>query len=229
MKISVIIPCFNEENFILKTLKKVNEQKKNFDIEIIVSDDCSTDRSLQLLQENNNLFDQLIESNQNHGKGFAIGKGIESASGEIVIIQDADLEYNPEEYKLLLDPFFKNDADIVYGSRFQGAGAKRIVYYKNRVANFVLTTLVNILTNLNFTDVETGYKVFKKSVLNGIILNEKTFTFEIEFTMKIAKKKLKIFEVGITYNGRTVEEGKKIKLKDGILALYCIFKYRFFN
>ena len=103
------------------------------------------------------------------------------------------------------------------------------MYYKNRVANFVLTTLVNILTNLNFTDVETGYKVFKKSVLNGIILNEKTFTFEIEFTMKIAKKKLKIFEVGITYNGRTVEEGKKIKLKDGILALYCIFKYRFFN
>jgi glycosyltransferase involved in cell wall biosynthesis len=229
LKISVIIPCFNEENFILKTLKKVNEQKKKFDIEIIVSDDCSTDRSLQLLQENNNLFDRLIESNQNHGKGFAIGKGIESASGEIVIIQDADLEYNPEEYKLLLDPFFKNDADIVYGSRFQGAGAKRIVYYKNRVANFVLTTLVNILTNLNFTDVETGYKVFKKSVLNGIILNEKTFTFEIEFTMKIAKKKLKIFEVGITYNGRTVEEGKKIKLKDGILALYCIFKYRFFN
>ncbi len=229
MKISVIIPCFNEENFILKTLKKVNEQKKKFDIEIIVSDDCSTDRSLQLLQENNNLFDRLIESNQNHGKGFAIGKGIESANGEIVIIQDADLEYNPEEYKLLLDPFFKNDADIVYGSRFQGAGAKRIVYYKNRVANFVLTTLVNILTNLNFTDVETGYKVFKKSVLNGIILNEKTFTFEIEFTMKIAKKKLKIFEVGITYNGRTVEEGKKIKLKDGILALYCIFKYRFFN
>lgn len=229
MKVSVIIPCFNEENFILKTLEKVNKQKKNFNLEIVVSDDCSTDKSLTLLKENNNLFDKLIEAKQNYGKGHAVKKGIENANGEIIIIQDADLEYNPEEFKILLDPFLNNEADIVYGSRFQGAGAKRIVYYKNRVANFVLTTLVNIFTNLNFTDVETGYKVFKKSVLDDIHLNEKTFTFEIEFTMKIAKKKLKIFEVGITYNGRTVEEGKKIKLKDGILALYCIFKYRFFN
>ena len=229
MKTSIIIPCFNEKNFILETLKKVNDQKKFFDLEIIICDDCSTDGTIALLDENKNLFDKLLLTDKNLGKGHAVGRGINESSGEIILIQDADLEYDPEEYNKILEPFTKSGADIVYGSRFQGAGAKRIVYYKNRVANFVLTTLVNILTNLNFTDVETGYKAFRKKVLENITLNEKTFTFEIEFTMKIAKKKLKIFEVGITYNGRTVEEGKKIKLKDGILALYCIFKYRFFN
>jgi glycosyltransferase involved in cell wall biosynthesis len=229
LKISVLIPTYNEERYILQTLKKVNDQKNKFDLEIIISDDGSTDGTISLLNNNQNLYDKLINNKNNQGKGSALRTGFDNCSGEIIIIQDADLEYNPEEFVDLIDPFFKADADVVYGSRFLGNKTKRILYFKNRVANYALTLLVNILTNLNFTDVETGYKAFKREILKEIELKENSFTFEIEFTMKVAKLKKKIYEVGISYNGRTIEEGKKIKLKDGFLALYCILKYKFFN
>ena len=229
MKISVIVPCFNEKDFILKTLTNINLQKQKFDLEIIISDDHSSDGTLNLLEANNNLFDVLIKSEINQGKGAALKKAFEIAKGEIILIQDADLEYDPNEYSKIINPFLTKDADVVYGSRFTGSGPNRIIYFKNRVANFILTLLVNILTDLNFTDVETGFKAFKKNIFQEINLKENSFTFEIELTMKIAKLKKKIFEVGISYNGRTVEEGKKIKIIDGIKALYCIFKYKLFN
>jgi glycosyltransferase involved in cell wall biosynthesis len=229
VKISILIPTYNEEAHILETLRKVNKQKIKFDLEIIISDDGSTDQTKNLLNDNKNLFNKLIINKNNQGKGAALKIGLENCSGEIIIIQDADLEYNPDEFNDLIDPFLKNKADIVYGSRFLGNKTKRVLYYKNRIANFFLTLLVNLLTNLNFTDVETGYKAFRKDILKDIVLNENSFAFEIEFTMKIAKLKKRIYEVGISYDGRTVEEGKKIKLKDGFFALYCIFKYKFFN
>jgi len=229
VKISILIPTYNEEAYILHMLKKVNEQKNKLDLEIIISDDGSTDQTISLLNNNKYLFDKLITNKKNQGKGGALKNGLNNCSGEIIIIQDADLEYNPEEYTDLVNPFLKNNADVVYGSRFLGNKTKRVLYFKNRVANFFLTLLVNLLTNLNFTDVETGFKAFKKDILKDIKLKENSFTFEIEFTMKIAKLNKKIYEVGISYNGRTVEEGKKIKLKDGFLALFCILKYRFFN
>lgn len=229
MKISILIPTYNEETYILQILKKVNEQKTKFNLEIVICDDGSTDQTILLLNENKNLFDKLIKNQKNQGKGAAVKVGLNNCSGEIIIIQDADLEYNPDEFSDLISPFLKNEADVVYGSRFLGNKTKRVLYFKNRIANFLLTTFVNLLTNLNFTDVETGYKAFKRDILKDIQLKEDSFAFEIEFTMKIAKLKKKIFEVGISYNGRTVEEGKKIKLNDGLLALYCILKYRFFN
>lgn len=229
MKISILIPTYNEESYILQTLKRVNEQKSKLNLEIVISDDGSTDQTISILNNNKYLFDKLVSNKKNQGKGAALKIGLNNCSGDIIIIQDADLEYNPEEFSDLIDPFLKNEADVVYGSRFLGNKTKRVLYFKNRIANFFLTMLVNLLTNLNFTDVETGYKAFRKDILKDIVLKENSFTFEIEFTMKIAKLKKRIYEVGISYNGRTVEEGKKIKVKDGFLALYSIFKYRFFN
>jgi len=229
VKISIIIPTYNEERYILQILQKVNDQRSKFDLEIVISDDASTDQTISLLNNNQNLYDKLINNKENQGKGSALRNGFANCSGDIIIIQDADLEYNPEEFSDLIEPFLKSDADVVYGSRFLGNKTKRILYFKNRVANFFLTLLVNICTNLNFTDVETGYKAFKKEILKEIQLKENSFAFEIEFTMKVAKLKKKIFEVGVSYNGRTIEEGKKIKLRDGILAVYCILKYKLFN
>ncbi len=225
MKISVIIPCFNEENTIIEILKKVNKQKKNFDIEIIISDDGSTDRTINLLDENIDLYDKLVKNKNNLGKGSAIKKGLEITKGDIIIFQDADLEYDPNDYVKLIKPFIENQADVVYGSRFLGSSAQRVIYYSHRVANFLITSLVNIFTNINYTDVETGYKVFRKSILDTIDLKEKSFGIEIETTMKISKLNPKIFEVGISYNGRTYAEGKKITFKDGLIAIWLIFKY----
>ena len=204
MKISIIIPCFNEEKFIIETLKKVNKQRENFDIQIIVSDDCSTDKTIDLLNKNTNLYDDIIISERNKGKGSAIKNAIPLIKGDITLIQDADLEYNPKDYTSLFNPFIEDDADVVYGTRF-GSGKKvRIFYYINRVANFFITNLVNSLTNINYTDVETGFKAIKTKYLKQLNLQENTFTIEIEITMKISKiKLLKIFEVGISYSGRT--------------------------
>ena len=228
-KISVIIPCFNEENSIIQILKKVNLQKSNYDIEIIVSDDGSTDDTISLLKKNPLLYDKLVESKNNLGKGSALKKGIEISEGEIILFQDADLEYDPQDYKKLISPFISNNADVVYGSRFQGSSAHRLIYFTHRIANAILTIFVNFLTNINFSDVETGYKVFRKSLLDKINLEEKSFGIEIEITMKLAKLKPKIFEVGISYNGRTYAEGKKISVKDGIIAMYLIIKYFFIS
>jgi glycosyltransferase involved in cell wall biosynthesis len=227
MKISVIIPCFNEENTIIEILKKVNKQKKNFDIEVIISDDGSTDRTINLLDENIDLYDKLVKNKNNLGKGSAIKKGLEITKGDIIIFQDADLEYDPNDYGKLIKPFIENQADVVYGSRFLGSSAQRVIYYSHRVANFLITSLVNIFTNINYTDVETGYKVFRKSILDSIDLKENSFGIEIETTMKISKLNPKIFEVGISYNGRTYSEGKKITFKDGLIAVWLVFKYFF--
>ena len=229
MKISVILPCFNEENTIVEILKKVNQQKKKFDIEVIISDDGSTDRTINLLDENVDLYDKLVKNKNNLGKGSAIKKGLEITKGDIIIFQDADLEYDPNDYRKLIKPFLENQADVVYGSRFLGSSAQRVIYYSHRVANFLITTLVNIFTNINYTDVETGYKIFRKSILDSIDLKENSFGIEIETTMKISKLNPKIFEVGISYNGRTYAEGKKITFKDGLIAIWLVFKYFFKN
>jgi glycosyltransferase involved in cell wall biosynthesis len=227
MKISVIIPVFNEEKYILDVLKSIRHYNKNLNIEVIVSDDGSTDNTTLILSQNDQLFDKLINNPINRGKGAAIKSALKYITGEIVIIQDADLEYSPNQYKKLIDPIINDNAQAVYGSRFIGGEKKRVIYFSNRVANFILTFLVNIITNINFTDVETGHKAIKKEAIDKIILNENSFTFEIELTLKLAKNKVRFYEVGINYNGRSYEEGKKIKLKDFFKALWAIIKYGF--
>ena len=217
---------YNEEKYILEILKKVNLQKKNYDLEIIISDDASTDKTLELIKQNSHLYDKLIENKENRGKGAAIINSLNEVSGKYLLIQDADLEYDPLDYEKLFLPALKFNADAVFGSRFHGGGAKRILYFKNRFANFILSLLVSILTNINFSDVETGYKLVRSEIFKSLKLSEKTFAIEIEIVMKLARKNLKFFEVGISYNGRTYEEGKKISFKDGIIALYKIFYYK---
>ena len=230
MKISIIIPCYNEENYIINTLNKVNEQRKYFDLQIIVCDDGSNDQTINLLENNPHLFDKLIKSTKNKGKGNAIRNALDFLEGDITLIQDADLEYNPNDYKTLFEPFINDDADVVYGTRFGGGKKVRIFYYINRVANFFITNFTNALTNINFSDVETGYKAIKTKYFKELNLKENSFTIEIEITMKLSKiKKIKIYEVGISSSGRTYEEGKKIKMIDGFKAIYAIFKYKFFN
>ncbi len=224
MKITILIPVFNEKNYILRVLEKVNSKKKNYDLEIIVVDDCSTDGTVELLKNHAHLYDKIFYKNKNEGKGSAIIKGIEFAQGEYTLVQDADLEYSPDDYAQLFKPI-NNDADAVYGSRFKGSEPKRIIYFFNRVANFLITFLVNCLTNINFSDVETGYKLVKTRLLKEINLQEKTFAFEVELTMKLSKLNIKFYEVGINYDGRKYEEGKKIQLKDGFIAIYKIFYY----
>ena len=229
MKYSIVIPVYNEEKFILQVLKNVNAQKENFDLEIIVIDDGSNDNTRQILKNNNSLYDHLIENDLNQGKGKSIINSLKYISGDYILIQDADLEYNPEDYIKLINPIIKYNADVVYGSRFKGSEPKRIIYFSNRVANFILSLCVSILTNINFSDIETGYKFIRTDLFKSLNLKEKTFAIEVEITMKLAKKMSRFFEVGISYNGRTYEEGKKIKLKDGVEALYKIFYYKLFN
>ena len=228
MKISIIIPVYNEENTIIQILRKVNKQKEFLDLEIIISDDGSTDSTKKLLESHKNLYDNIYFSETNKGKGSAIINALNLVNGEYILIQDADLEYDPIDYNKLIKPIYDDNADIVYGSRFQGSEPKRVLYFSHRLANFILTLLVNILTNINFSDVETGYKLVRTSIIKKINLREKSFAFEIETTMKLAKKKFKFYEVGINYYGRTYEEGKKIGFIDGIIALYKIFYYRIF-
>jgi glycosyltransferase involved in cell wall biosynthesis len=225
VKISVIIPCYNEVNTIDEILRRVNDSPvKN--LEVIVVDDGSNDGTAEKLK-NLPTHDRFIilYHDINLGKGAAIRTGIASATGEIVIIQDADLEYHPQEYSNLVEPIINDKADVVFGSRFTGSGAHRVLYFWHRVGNGLLTTLSNMFTNINLTDMETGYKVFRRELIQSIDIKEDRFGFEPEITAKIAKTKCRIYEVGISYYGRTYSEGKKIDWRDGIWAIYCILKY----
>ena len=232
MKISIVVPLYNEERTIINILSKIqNEIKKlnEFDFEVIIINDGSNDNSKKLLEENSNLYNTLISFNKNRGKGFAIKEGLKKISGEIILIQDADLEYLPHNYKNLLEPFKEYEAQVVYGSRFKSTEASRVLFFWHMIANKIITFCSNIFSNLNLTDVETGYKVFRSDILKKIDLKENSFAFEIEVTQKIAKikPKLRIFEVGISYFGRTYDEGKKIGFKDALSALISIFKHSF--
>jgi len=221
--LSVIIPVYNEEETIRKLLDRVFYAP--FRKEIIVIDDGSTDTTRQILSEIDNPAITIISHPRNRGKGRAIQSGLDAATGDIVVIQDADLEYNPDEFPVLLNPILAGHADMVYGSRFAGHGEHRVLYFWHYVGNRFLTLLSNMLTDLNLTDMETCYKAFSRRALDGIRINEKRFGFEPEITAKIAKKRLRIYEVPISYYGRTYEEGKKINWRDGFRAIYCILKY----
>ena len=225
MKFSILIPVHNEENYVLEVLKRVNNQKKKFDLEIIVSNDGSTDKTKTLLEENSNLYDVLVNNEANLGKGSAIRLGLSKAQGEFVLIQDADLEYNPSDYEKLFEPAINCKADVVYGSRFLGGGYVRLHFFWHYLANKLLTTISNIFTNLNMSDMETGYKLIKTDILKKINIQEKSFGIEPELTIKLAKNKCVFYEVPISYEGRSYAEGKKITLRDAFIAIYCIFKY----
>ena len=229
MKLSIIIPVYNEKDYILSVLEKVNKQKDKFNLEIIVTDDGSIDGTADLIKNNKHLYNKAIFNKKNEGKGSAIKECLNHVTGDYVLIQDADLEYNPDEYINLVSPIINYNAEIVFGSRFKGGQPERVLYFKNRFANFILSLLVSILTDINFSDVETGYKLIKTSKLKSLDLNEKSFGIEIEIVMKLAKTNSNFYEVGISYHGRTYEEGKKIRFIDGIVALYKIFYYKFFN
>ena len=233
-KLSIIIPCYNENHTIEKIISKIIESLINYKIEnyeILIVDDFSTDGTREKLTdyESKDKF-KIIYHEKNQGKGAAIQTAIKYIEGDITLIQDADLEYDPSDYNKLLLPFFETDADIVYGSRFLGGGKYvRIHFFWHYLANKILTFICNLFINLNLTDVETGYKVFKSSTLKKITLVEKSFSFEPEITIKLAKKKFKFFEVPISYNGRSYEEGKKIGLKDAFIALKAIILYSIKN
>ena len=229
MKISIIIPCFNEEKTILLVINKILSNYHG-EKEIIVIDDCSNDKTREILKSDlEDKIDKLIFNEKNYGKGFSIRKGINIAEGDVILIQDADLEYDPSDYNNLLKPIEKGVADVVYGSRFLGGEEKRVLYFWHTIGNKFLTTISNMFSNLNLTDMEVGYKLFKYNVIKDIDLIENRFGFEPEITAKIAKKKIRIFEVGISYYGRKYEDGKKITWKDGVSALRCIIKYNLFN
>lgn len=229
MKLSIIIPCFNEINtieIILKKIIKLYPEEK----QVIVIDDCSTDGSREILQNNIfKLIDNLVLNDKNYGKGYCVKKGIEVAEGDIILIQDADLEYDPGDYYKLVNPIKNNYADVVYGSRFIGSDEKRVLYYWHSLGNYFLTLFSNILSNLNLTDMEVCLKSFRSNILKRIKLNENRFGFEPEITAKISKLNLRIYEVGIKYYGRKYSEGKKINWKDGISAIRCIIYYNIFH
>ncbi len=231
-KLSIIIPAFNEGPTIHFILEKIDSVilLGNLEKEIIVVDDCSSDQTVDRLNDYKKKHPdqviQLIQHPKNQGKGAALHTGIKQATGDILVIQDADLEYDPNEFNILLKPILDGFADVVYGSRFIGGKPHRILFFWHSIGNKILTFLSNALTNLNLTDMETCYKMFRTNVIQSIDLQEKRFGFEPEVTAKIAKiKGVRIYEVGISYFGRTFEEGKKIGWKDGFRAIYCILKY----
>ncbi|WP_298392509.1 glycosyltransferase family 2 protein [Flavobacterium sp.] len=231
-ELTIIIPVFNEEKTIHLLLDKVKNVALNGNLQkqIIIIDDCSTDNTKSVINDyiktNVEFNIQLFSHDKNKGKGAAIHTGISKATGDFTIIQDADLEYNPEEYNILLQPVLDGFADVVYGSRFMGGNAHRVLFFWHTIGNKFLTFLSNMFSNLNLTDMETCYKLFNTKILQSIVLTEKRFGFEPEITAKISRvKKIRIYEVGISYYGRTYEEGKKINWKDGFRAIYCILKY----
>ncbi len=232
MKISIVIPCFNEIKTIGALLQRIFDLSLDHEKEIIVVDDGSSDGTREYLRrfEEKCLKDlKIVYHDSNRGKGAALRTGFESAAGDIIVIQDADLEYDPREYPKLLRPILENRADVVYGSRFVGSEAHRVLYFWHYVANSFITLLANMMTDFNLTDMEVGYKVFRREILEKIQLKEDRFGFEPEFTVKISRLKCRLYEVGISYSGRTYEEGKKINWKDGVHALFVLLKYGLFR
>ena len=229
MKLSVVIPVYNE----LSTIEEIISRVKNApvaDKEVILVDDYSTDGTRELLETRlADQVDKVVYQDRNYGKGWALKAGFAEATGDIVLIQDADLEYDPQQYPLLIEPIVTDKADIVYGSRFVGGGPHRVVYFWHYVGNRFLTLISNMFTNINLTDMETCYKVFRREIIQSIDIEEKRFGFEPEITAKLARRRVRIYEVGITYYGRTYAEGKKIGWRDGMRAVWCILKYNLFK
>ena len=233
MKLSVVVPVFNEARTVEEVLRRV--QQVRLPKEIVVVDDGSTDGTSEILSRLDAAAKQatgsendlkIVFQSYNRGKGAAIRAGLERVAGDVVIIQDADLEYDPQDYAKLLDPILTDKADVVYGTRFSGGGPHRVLFFWHSLGNRLLTLLSNSLTNLNLTDMEVGYKVFRSEVLKRIKLKSDRFGFEPEITMKVARQGCRIYEVPISYHGRTYAEGKKITWKDGVVALYCLIRYR---
>jgi len=229
MKLSIVIPCFNEEKTISKVIDKILKLSE-IDKEIIIINDGSTDNTRKILDDlkNRSQIISIHNHDKNEGKGAALKTGFGKSNGDIILVQDADLEYDPNDYHKLIQPFYKTDAQIVYGSRFMGGDYVRLHYFWHFIANKLLTTMTNIFTNLNMTDMETGYKVFKRECLQNIQLQEKGFGVEPELTIKLAKNKYIFYEVPISYRGRSYKDGKKITIKDAFRAFYCIIRYSLF-
>jgi glycosyltransferase involved in cell wall biosynthesis len=229
LKLSVVVPCYNEIDTIAQIIDAIKASPIQ-NCEIIIVDDFSTDGTRELLQQElESQVDRVIYHSQNLGKGAALRTGFAVMTGDIAIVQDADLEYDPQEYPIMIEPILRGKADVVFGSRFQGAAPHRVAYYWHRVGNGFLTMLSNMFTNINLTDMETCYKAFRREIIQAIKIEEKRFGFEPEITAKVSKLNCRIYEVGISYYGRSYKEGKKIGWKDGVQAIFCIFKYNLFG